>query len=127
MELGEIIGYALSALGGGGVASIFNWRINKRKANAEVKTDELENLRKTMQDFYDPLVKKQNERITELESEVKVLREERREMELAYQKQIQILQKQIVEISKAIGIKVNERARDEKTGRYTKGEKNLSF
>lgn len=127
MELGEIIGYALSALGGGGIASIFNWRINKRKANAEVKTDELENLRKTMQDFYDPLVKKQNERITELESEVKVLREERREMEFAYQKQIQILQKQIVEISKAIGIKVNERARDEKTGRYTKGEKNLSF
>jgi len=127
MELGEIIGYALSALGGGGIASIFNWRINKRKANAEVKTDELENLRKTMQDFYDPLVKKQNERITELESEVKVLREERREMELAYQKQIQILQKQIVEISKAIGIKVNERARDEKTGRYTKGEKNLSL
>lgn len=127
MELGEIIGYALSALGGGGIASIFNWRINKRKANAEVKTDELENLRKTMQDFYDPLVKKQNERITELESEVKVLREERREMEFAYQKQIQILQKQIVEISKAIGIRVNERARDEKTGRYTKGEKNLSF
>ena len=127
MELGEIIGYGLSALGGGGIASIFNWRINKRKANAEVKTDELENLRKTMQDFYDPLVKKQNERITELESEVKVLREERREMELAYQKQIQILQKQIVEITKAIGIKVNERARDEKTGRYTKGEKNLSF
>ncbi len=127
MELGEIIGYGLTALGGGGIASIFNWRINKRKANAEVKTDELENLRKTMQDFYDPLVKKQNERISELESEVKTLRQERRDMELAYQKQIQVLQKQIVEITKALGIKTSERARDEKTGRYVKDEKNIMF
>ena len=127
MELGEIIGYGLTALGGGGIASIFNWRINKRKANAEVKTDELENLRKTMQDFYDPLVKKQNERISELESEVKTLRQERRDMELAYQKQIQVLQKQIVEITKALGIKTSKRARDEKTGRYVKDEKNIMF
>lgn len=127
MELGEIIGYGLTALGGGGIASIFNWRINKRKANAEVKTDELENLRKTMQDFYDPLVKKQNERISELESEVKTLRQERRDMELAYQKQIQVLQKQIVEITKALGIKTSARARDEKTGRYVKDEKNIMF
>lgn len=118
MELGEIIGYAVSALGGGGVMSIINWQTNKRKAKAEVKSDEIENMRKAMEDFYTPLVKKQNERISELEDEVKTLRQERMQMEQTYQRQIVDLQRQIVEITRALGIKANKQVRDN-LGRYT--------
>lgn len=118
MELGEIIGYAVSALGGGGVMSIINWQTNKRKAKAEVKSDEIENMRKAMEDFYTPLVKKQNERISELEDEVKTLRKERMQMEQTYQRQIVDLQRQIVEITRALGIKANKQVRDN-LGRYT--------
>ena len=133
MELGEIIGYGLSALGGGGIASIFNWRINKNKAKEEVKSDEIENIRKSVE-VYQTIItdlKTRNDeqaaRINELTQEVDQLRKEKREAEIEHQRQIQNLQKQIVEITKALGIRANERVRDEKTGRYTKGEKNLSF
>lgn len=133
MEIGEIIGYALSALGGGGIASIFNWRINKNKAKEEVKSDEIENIRKSVE-VYQTIITdlktrndEQNTKINELTQEVEQLRREKREAEIEHQRQIQNLQKQIVEITKALGIKANERVRDEKTGRYTKGEKNLSF
>lgn len=76
-------------------------------------------MRKAMEDFYGPLVKKQNERIAELETEVKQLRKDRREMEVAYQKQISELQKQIVEITRVLGIKANRQARNER-GQFTR-------
>lgn len=120
MDFTEIIGYIGSAVGGGGLTALFNWRYNKKKNAADVKGDEIENMRKAMEDFYSPLVRKQNERISELEAEVKTLREERRQMELTYQKQIEALQRQIVEITRALGIKANNKVRDEKTGRYKK-------
>ena len=120
MDFTEIIGYIGSAVGGGGLTALFNWRYNKKKNAADVKSDEIENMRKAMEDFYSPLVRKQNERISELEAEVKTLREERRQMELTYQKQIEALQRQIVEITRALGIKANNKVRDEKTGRYKK-------
>lgn len=120
MDFTEIIGYVGSAIGGGGLTALFNWRYNKKKNAADLKSDEIENMRKAMMDFYEPLVNKQNERIAELEHEVRTLREERRQMELTYQKQIEGLQKQIVEITRALGIKANNRVRDDKTGRYVK-------
>lgn len=122
MELGEIIGYVVSAAGGGGLATLFNWRYNKKKNAADIKSDEIENMRKAMVDFYEPLVERQNHRIAELEKEVKNLREERREMELSYQKQISDLQKQITEITRALGIKANKQVRNE-LGQYVKTNK----
>ena len=132
MEAGEIIGYALTALGGGGVTQFFNWRLNKRKDVASVKSDEIETMRKAMQDFYDPLVKKQNERIAELEQEVKDIRDEKRQMQAEYLKQIDSLQKdyqaqiaalqtQIIEINKALGINAKNTIRTNKS--QTKKEK----
>ena len=56
MDFQEIITYALSALGGGGVVGIANWRINKRKAKAEVKADEIENLKNTIESIYQPII-----------------------------------------------------------------------
>lgn len=123
MEPFEIISYVGSAVGGGFLTQIVNWRLNRRKAKAEVKSDELENLRKTMQEFYDPLVSRQNQRIGELEAEVKTLREQLAYERNEHQKQIQQLQKQIVEITRVLGIDANKRIRDEKTGRFQKGER----
>lgn len=133
MEFGEIMGYVATALGGGGIASIFNWKINKSKVKEELKSDEIENIRKTVE-VYQTIISdlkkrndEQNTKINELTQEVEQLRREKREAEIEHQRQIQNLQRQIVEITKALGIKANERVRDEKTGRYIKSEKNVSF
>lgn len=124
MDWGEAIGYVAAALGAGGLTQIINWRIGKRKATAEVKSDEIDNMRKAMEDFYKPLLQHQDERIAaqnariaELETEVKTIRDEKRQMELSYQKQISDLQMQITTITKALGIKASKQIRDEKRGK----------
>ena len=118
MELGEIFPYIGTLLGGGGLGWIVNWKWGRRKEAASAKADEIENMRKAMEDFYDPLVKKQNARIAELEAEVKALREERRKMEESYQNQISDLQKQITEIPRVLGIKAVRQVRNNK-GQFT--------
>jgi len=121
MDWGEAMGYLATALGAGGLTQIINWKLSKRKATAEVKSDEIDNMRKAMEDFYKPLlhhqderIAAQNTRIAELEQEVKTIREEKRQMELSYQKQIADLQKQITDITKALGIKANKQIRADK-------------
>jgi len=128
METGEIIGYLISAAGGGGLTALFNWRYNKKKNAASLKADEIENMRKAMMDFYEPLVAKQNEliekqdlRIAQLEREVSTLRSERRDLETMYQKQIAGLQKQITDLYRAVGVKANRQVRNE-LGQFTKSE-----
>lgn len=125
MEIGEIITYVGTLLGGGGLGWLVNWKWGRRKEAASVKADEIDNMRKAMEDFYNPLVKKQNERIAELEGEVKGLREDRRKMEQSYQekieglnKQILDLQKQITDITRALGIKATKQVRNNK-GQFT--------
>lgn len=124
MDWGELIGYMATALGAGGLTQIINWRIGKRKATAEVQSDEIDNMRKAMEDFYKPLlhhqderIAAQNARIVELEAEVKTIRDEKRQMEISYQKQISDLQMQITTITKALGIKASKQIRDEKRGK----------
>lgn len=124
MDWGELIGYVATALGAGGLTQIINWRIGKRKATAEVQSDEIDNMRKAMEDFYKPLlhhqderIAAQNARIVELEAEVKTIRDEKRQMEISYQKQISDLQMQITTITKALGIKASKQIRDEKRGK----------
>ena len=112
MEFGDIWTYIVTAVGGGGITQLVNWRLNKRKnvaevsaAEAEAKAAEIDNMRKAMQDFYEPLVNRQNTRIEELEKEIKELRQDKREMEILYQKQIAQLQEQILQITRALGLK----------------------
>ena len=76
MDFQEIITYALSALGGGGVVGIANWRINKRKAKAEVKADEIENLKNTIESIYQPIIDDLTRRVAEVEGEVRDVRAE---------------------------------------------------
>lgn len=126
MELETILTMVGSLLGGGSLGGVLGWRMQKRKQTAEVKSDEIENMRKAMEEFYDPLVKKQNERIAqqdkriaELEAEIKASRDERAKMEKSYQEQIASLQKQITDITRALGIKANRQIRNEK-GQFAK-------
>lgn len=108
MNFGDVWGYIVALVGGGGITQLVNWRLNKRKNIAEVKSDEIATMRQAMQDFYEPLVNRQNVRIQELESEIANLREERRKMESHYQSQILALQEQIVLINKALGLKAQK-------------------
>ena len=124
MVNGELWGYVLTALSSGGLTQLINWRINRRKGLSEVKANEIDNMRKAMEDFYKPLLQHQDERIAaqnarivELEAEVKTIRDEKRQMEIAYQKQIADLQQQITTITKALGIKASKQIKDEKKTR----------
>ena len=118
MEIGEIITYVGTLLGGGGLGWLVNWKWGRRKEAASVKADEIDNMRKAMEDFYNPLVKKQNERIAELESEVKTLRDQLNYERTEHQAQIASLQKQITEITRALGIKAARQVRNDK-GQFT--------
>lgn len=125
MEFGDIWSYIITFVGSSGITQLVNWRLNKRKntaevntAEAEAKAAEIENMRKAMQDFYEPLVNRQNTRIEELEKEIRDLRQDKREMELLYQKQIAQLQEQILQITRALGLK------SQKEIKVTKGNKN---
>ena len=118
MEIGEIITYVITALGGGGAGWLVNWKWGRREKAASVKADEIETMKKAMEDFYDPLVKKQNERIAELEDEVKTLRKEKAEERAEHQKQIDSLQKQITELYRALGIRTVRQVRNGK-GQFT--------
>ena len=118
MDLGEIITYIGTALGGGGLGWLVNWKWGRRKEAASVKSDEIETMKKAMEDFYDPLLKKQNARIAELEDEVKTLRDQLAYERTEHQAQIASLQKQITEITRALGIKAARQVRNGK-GQFT--------
>ena len=125
METGEIIGYVLTALGGGGVTQFFNWRLNKRKGTAEVKRDEIENIHRTVEDIYKPLIEQQNQRneqqnirIKELEAEVRELRNQLAKERQEHQESIAAMQRQIVEINRALGLNAKKAIRDKKTGQF---------
>ena len=70
MDFSEIMTYLGTALGGGGVATVLNWRWSKRKAAAETKQDEIEVIRKTIEDVYKPTIDYQNQQIKELRDTV---------------------------------------------------------
>ena len=118
MDIGEIITYVGTLLGGGGLGWLVNWKWGRRKEAANVKADEIETMKKAMEDFYDPLLKKQNARIAELEGEVRTLRDQLAYERTEHQKQIDSLQKQITDITRALGIKAARQIRNGK-GQFT--------
>ena len=125
MDWTTIITGILSFVAGGGLLTIVTVSVQKKKMKAGVKADEIENLRNAVESVYKPLIEEQNiriatqsRRINELEAEVKTLRDEKHTQELLYQKQIADLQKQITEITRALGIKAAKQLRNAK-GQYT--------
>lgn len=98
MAWGEIVGYIGTAIGAGGLTQIVNWRLNRNKAREEVKSDEIDNIKKSVE-VYQTIIADQSKRITELTEEVNGLREQLRNERGEYQRQIDSLQKQIIEIT----------------------------
>ena len=117
MAWGEIIGYIGTAIGAGGLTQIVNWRLNRSKAREEVKSDEIDNIKKSVE-VYQTIIADQSKRITELTEEVNGLREQLRNERGEYQRQIDSLQKQIIEITRVLGMQNRQRIRDERSGRF---------
>ena len=80
---------------------------------------EIESIHQTVEQVYKPIIEQQNTRIRELEAEVKELRDTLAIERIEHQRQLNNLQKQIVDITRALGIKANKQVRD-KNGRYIK-------
>ncbi len=110
MAWGEIIGYVGTAIGAGGITQLVNWKLNRSKAREEVKSDEIDNIKKSVE-VYQTIIADQNKRITELTEEVNGLREQLRNERGEYQRQIDSLQKQIIAITRVLGIQSNQRIR----------------
>lgn len=110
MDVNEIFNLVIAALGGGGITSLVNWRLHKRKEAAEVKSDEIENIRKSVE-VYQTIIADQNKRIGELTEEVNTLREQLRVERDEHQRQIDSLQKQIIAITRVLGIQSNQKLR----------------
>lgn len=131
MDINDILSILGGAAGGGVLTQIVNWRINRKKGIAEAKNaeaeasntvedaraKEIENVRKSVE-VYQTIIADQNKRISELTEEVNQIRRERAEMENKYQSQIALLQSQIVEINRALGIRA-------KNAIYKDGNKTL--
>lgn len=117
MAWGEIIGYIGTAIGAGGITQIVNWKLNRSKAREEVKSDEIDNIKKSVE-VYQTIIADQSKRITELTEEVNGLREQLRNERGEYQRQIDSLQKQIIEITRVLGMQNRQRIRDERSGRF---------
>ena len=121
MEFNEILGYILSAIGGGGLMKIINIRSEKKKAAVEVKLDEIQAIHNTIEMVYQPIIDQQNKRIQELESEVRELRTQLTSERKEHQKDIDLMNKRILAITNALGLKADTRLRDD-NGRYKKNE-----
>lgn len=119
MDAGEIIGYVFTFVGGGGLTALVNWRINKKKAGVEVKVDEISALHDIIEKVYEPTIEFQKTRIQELESEVKALKEQLATERVDRQREMELMNKRILEITSALGLKATRQIRDKK-GRYSK-------
>ena len=117
MDVNEIFNLVIAALGGGGITSLVNWRLHKRRETAAVKQDEIEVIRKTIDEVYKPTIETLNsqvmelrEEVTKLRTDVKRLRAERDECHEA-----------MAEIrSQVAGLASGRPQRDHRTGRYSK-------
>ena len=80
VQAGELIGAAIL---GGWISRILTIRARVRqedagasKAEAEAKADQIENIRKTMDDVYKPIIDDLKRQVSELRDEVREVREE---------------------------------------------------
>ena len=108
MNIGEILGYVISFVGGGGLMTLITAKSLRKKAAVDVKTDEIKALRDAVDMVYKPLLDTQKDRIQELESEVKSLREQLKQERKDRQEEINLMNKRIVEITSALGMKAVE-------------------
>jgi uncharacterized phage infection (PIP) family protein YhgE len=142
MELEQIIGYVISFIAGGGLITLITARSTKKKADVEVKVDEIKALHDTIDLVYQPIIdqqnetiRRQNDRINSLEAEVKgwsdklnaERSEHQRELDILradHQREMDIMNKRILAITSALGLKAANQLRDEQ-GRFVKSVEEL--
>lgn len=80
IQIAELVG---ASVGGGWISHLFSVRSKVRqekagadKAETEVKADQIENIRKTMDDVYKPIIDDLKRQVSELRDEVREVREE---------------------------------------------------
>lgn len=106
---------------GGGLMTLITMKSARKKAAVEVKVDEITALHNTIEMVYEPLIKQQKERIMELETEVKSLREQLSQERQDRQKEMEVMNKRILAIMSTLGMQTVSRIRDSR-GRYSKIE-----
>lgn len=119
MDWQGIIPEILTFIAGGGIVGLFTIPAKKKKADVEVKVDEIKALHDTIEMVYQPTITHLNSRVAQLEDEVKVLRNQLSTERADHQKEINMMNQQILAITKALGIKATMQIRDDK-GRTSK-------
>ena len=106
-------------IAGGGLGALINLKSSKKKGEVEVKVDEIGALHDIIEKVYEPTIRFQKGRIEELESEVKSLKEQLSIERSDRQRDMEMMNKRILAITSALGIKAATQLRD-KRGRYKK-------
>lgn len=119
MELETIMTGIGSFILGGGLLHVITLRSQKKKADVEVKIDEIKAIHDTVELVYKPIIDQQNARIQELEKEVKNLRQQLLDERSDHQREMDIMNKRILAITSALGIKAHTQIRNDK-GRFVK-------
>ena len=123
MDFGTYAEYILTFVAGGGLATLVTLKSKKKKADVEVKVDEIAALHDIIEKVYEPTIAFQKARIEELETEVKSLKEQLTTERLDRQREMDLMNKRILAITSALGIKVSEQMRNEKGQFIAKEEK----
>lgn len=121
MDIGELFGYVLTFVGGGGLVGLFTIGAKRKKADVEVKSDEIKALHDTIELVYDPLVKQLKERIAEQDREISSLRSQLVDEREARQREMKMMNDRILAITSAIGLNTKNYIRDNK-GRFKKSD-----
>lgn len=115
MDWQGIIPEILTFVAGGGIVGLFTIPAKKKKADVEVKVDEIKALHDTIEMVYQPTINHLNNRVEQLEGEVKTLRSQLASERADHQNEINLMNQQILAITKALGIKATTKIRQEKS------------
>ena len=114
MNWQELIPQLLSFVAGGGLVGLVTLGARKKKADVEVKVDEIKALHDTIEMVYQPTITHLNNRVEQLEGEVKMLRSQLASERADHQNEINMMNQQILAITKALGIKATSQIHKEK-------------
>lgn len=112
----DIVPQLISFVAGGGLVGIVTLGARKKKADVEVKVDEIKALHDTIEMVYQPTIAHLKDRVEQLETEISGLRSQLANERADHQKEISMMNEQILAITKALGIKAASQIRNEKGG-----------
>ena len=121
MEIESIVTGIITFVAGGGLAAVVTLGSARKKAAVEVKSDEIKALHDTIEEVYEPLVKRLKSRIEEQDQEIASLRKQLSDERVERQREMKLMNERIVSISSAIGLSTRDYVRNNK-GQFIKAE-----